>query len=181
MTLIVENGTGLPDAESYISVADADDYFAKRGYTLWATMTEPEKEASLRRATDYMGQVYRLRWSGTRVNGEQALDWPRAFVVRDDFEYAGLNGSTIIGGRFYFPSDEVPKEVKDACAQLAWRASSGELAPDLTQKVLREKVDVIEVQYDANSPQYTKFRAIDNILAPFLKTVGSTMRQVYRT
>lgn len=31
MPLIVEDGTGLPDAEAYISVADADAYHDARG------------------------------------------------------------------------------------------------------------------------------------------------------
>jgi hypothetical protein len=167
--LITEDGTGRADAESYCSVDDADTYHANRGNTTWATLTTDEKEQALRRATDYLLEVYRLRWKGTRINGEQSLDWPRGFVERDDFEYQGLNGSTFIGGHFFYPSDEVPQEVENACALMAWKAAAGELAPDLSQGVLREKVDVLEVQYDANSPQYVRYRAIDNLLRPFLQ------------
>lgn len=44
MALEVEDGSGKANADSYISVADADAYFAARGITLWATMQEVEKE-----------------------------------------------------------------------------------------------------------------------------------------
>lgn len=178
---IPEDGTGKEDANSLCSLEDAREYHATRNNSAWALLLIGQQKSALIRATDYMQQVYRLKWSGTRTTGTQALDWPRAFVLRDDYQYQGLNGSTIIGGNFYFPSNEVPKEVINACAELALKSVSGELAPDIGQRVLREKVDVIEVQYDQYSPQYTQYRSIDNLLAPFLKTVGSTMRPVVRT
>lgn len=181
MPLIVEDGTGLADAESYTSVADADTYFSNRGYTLWATLSTAEKEQALRRSTDYLLQVYRLRWKGTRVNGTQALDWPRAFVEREDYEYAGLNGTTQIGGRYYYPANEVPREVANACADMAFKAASGELAEDLGQRVVREKVDVLEVEYDRYSPQYKRYRAIDNLLSPFLRDMGGAVRRLVRS
>lgn len=167
MTLVVEDGTAKANAESYISVTDADTYFANRGYTLWATMSTNEKEQALRRSTDYMLQVYRLKWKGSRASATQALDWPRGQVVLDD---SGIS----------YPGNEVPQEVRNACAELAFKAAGGDLAPDIGQRTLREKVDVIEVEYDRYSPQFTQYRAIDNLLAPFLKDVGGAIRRVVR-
>ena len=43
MSLIVEDGTGLAGAESYVSVTDADTYHDKRGNTAWATLTTAQK------------------------------------------------------------------------------------------------------------------------------------------
>lgn len=179
--IIVENGTGLADAVSYLSVADADAYLAARGITIWAPLLEAEKEQALVRATDYLVQVYRLKWKGSRVNATQALDWPRAFVEREDYEYSTLNGTTTIGGRFYYPANEVPAEVKKATAEMALRAAAGELAPDIGQRTVREKVDVIEVEYDRYSAQFVKYRAIDNILAAFLRDTGGTMHRLVRS
>jgi hypothetical protein len=46
---------------------------------------------------------------------------------------------------------------------------------------LREKVDVIEIQYAEYGPQYATYRAIDNMLAPFLAAGSSgTFRKVVR-
>ena len=53
MTLVIEDGTGKSNAESYISVADADTYHSNRGNTDWAALTTAEKERLLRIATDY--------------------------------------------------------------------------------------------------------------------------------
>lgn len=173
MALIVEDGTGRSDAESYTSVAEADTYFSKRANAAWAALTTENKEAALRKATDYLGQVYRLRWKGTRVNGTQALDWPRAFVERDDYQYQGLNGSTYIGGFFYFPSDEMPVEIRNACAELAFKSTSAELAPDIARETKREKVGPLEVEYNEYSVPYTRYRAIENLLATFLMAGAS--------
>lgn len=181
MAIVIETGLGSSDSEAYISVADADAYFAARGYSLWTTMSTAEKEEALRRAADYMTQAYRLRWKGSRINGTQSLDWPRNFVEREDFEAATMNGAAVIGGRYYYPSDEVPQEVKDANAFLAYKAASGDLAPDIGRLKTRVKVDVIETEYDRYAPAYTRYRAIDNMLRPFLQsTGGASFRQVVR-
>jgi hypothetical protein len=181
MSLIVEDGTGLANAESYISVADADTYFSNRGNAAWAALSTAQKEQDLRKATDYIGQVYRMRWNGTRVSGVQALDWPRAYVSRDDINYINGEGYVVINGYYYWPSDEVPTLVKNACAELAFRASVADLSPDIGQRVLREKVDVIEIEYADHGPQYATYRAIDNMLAPFLAAGSSgTFRKVVR-
>ena len=158
MALEVEDGTGKSTAESYISVADASSYHTARGNTAWAALaTDALREAALRRATDYMRQAYRSRWQGYKVNEDQALDWPRY-----DVEVEG----------YAIDSDIVPTEIKNACAELALRASAADLNPDLTQGVAREKVGQIEVEYDKASPQFTRYKAIDAILSPYLKAGG---------
>jgi hypothetical protein len=56
MALIVEDGTGRADAESYVSVADADTYHANRGELRRGRRSAPppSKEQLLRQATEYM-------------------------------------------------------------------------------------------------------------------------------
>lgn len=168
MALVVEDGTGKADAESYISVADAGTWHSNRGNTAWAAIaTEAAKEAALRKATDYMVQVYSLRWKGNRVTATQALDWPREGVEVYGFE---------------IDSDVLPEAVANACAELALRASAGDLTPDVTRRTLREKVGPIEVEYDPNAPTLPDYQAIDNMLAPYLDNSGSSVfRTVVRT
>lgn len=171
MAIIVENGQGLANANSYASVADADTYHSDRGNDIWEDLTELQKEQSLIRATDYMEAVYRLRWKGYRHSETQALSFPRDELQREDFTY--LNQWS------YYPNDEVPKEVKNACIELALKASTQELNPDLTQGVIMEKVDVIQIEYDKYSPQSPRFSAIDNMLQPFF-TGSSNSHKVVR-
>ncbi|HWS73670.1 MAG TPA: DnaT-like ssDNA-binding protein [Quisquiliibacterium sp.] len=161
MTIIVETGAALTDAESYITVADADTYHAARGNTAWASLSTGSKEAALRKATDYMTGAYQGRWKGERATSAQALDWPRTGAVANGYEVA---------------SDAVPAAVARACAELALRASAADLSPDLERGVRRERVDVIETEYDTTSPQATRYRAVDQLLAAYLTGGGAFVR-----
>jgi hypothetical protein len=161
MTLIVEDGTGLATAESYVSVADAGTRHTNLGNTAW-TGTDAVKEAALRRATQFMLQRYRGRWQGTRINSTQALDWPRSWVVVDGYAV---------------DADIVPVDVANACADLALKALSETLNADLERGILREKVGPLETEYDAFAPQAKRYPAIDQALAAYL-TGGGLSRVV---
>jgi len=165
MSLIVEDGSIIAGAESYVSVADANDYHAKRGNTAWDALDEADqKEPALRKATDYMLQVYRSVWKGYRKDASQALDWPRTLVYLEPVT-TGLAGSSP-----YLVADTiVPLEVKNACCELALRASTAELSPDLTRATLSVTVGPISQTYDPNSVESPRYRAIDAALAPYLK------------
>jgi len=107
----VEDGTGLAGANSYASVAMADQYFLDRGVTAWASIAEAQKKAVLVQATDYIDQRYGARFIGARATDTQALEWPR--------EYAGN-----------YADDVVPTPLQRACAEYALRANGNPLAPD---------------------------------------------------
>lgn len=166
MALIVEDGSGLPNAESYISVTDADTYFANRGNAAWAALDTTTKEQSLRAATDYMSQTFRLRWVGMRVTITQGLDWPRAWVPIVD------SPSGYRAFPAYLALDVVPAEVSRACAELAVRSSASELSPDLTTQVTRETVGPITVEYAQGARQTPFYKSVEAWLAPYLKARG---------
>jgi hypothetical protein len=182
MALTPETGAGLADADSYCSLAFADAHHAARGITLWATMSTNEREQVLRRATDFMVQVYRSKWAGRRVTEAQALDWPRAWVPRQDFDRAPSTPPALLSGDLYYPSNVVPVEVQRACAELAYRGGFGPLAPDIERQTVREKLDTLEVEYDPSAAPYARYRAIENLLAPFLlQTASGIAARVVRT
>jgi len=169
MALITESGSGLADAESYCSVAFATTHHAARGNAAWAALaSDTVREQLLRRATDYMVQVYRLRWAGYRLLTTQALDWPRYWVPVPD----AVSGYTGLGGPSY-PVDVVPPEVARACADLALKAATADLAPDLSQAVKSKSVGPVKIEYQDYSQATKTYRAIDNLLAPFLTGQGS--------
>jgi hypothetical protein len=172
MSLIVENGQGLINAESYISVADADSYHLNRGNASWAALTESVKEQLLRKGTDYIEQVYRLRFLGYRHTELQALSFPRDEVPRKDF--------TFLNQYSFYDNDVVPVEVKQACASLALKTLNSDLSPDIARITKREKIGSLEVEYDETKPAYVKYRSIDNLLAPFLTSSSGSNREVVR-
>lgn len=170
MTLIVEDGSALPDSESYASVDQIDAYHAARGNARWATLTATEKEQAARRATDYLLQMYRTKWKGLRANLNQALDWPRFNVQLEDVGF----------GQFmaYIPVNTVPQQVIHATAEMALRAAAGELAPDLQRTVAEETIGPIKTVYAAGAPEFVRYRAIDLLLRPLLTAGGMGIRMV---
>ena len=78
MTLIIEEGAGKPDAESYASAAELVLYGVKFGAVIPEGI--PEQEALLRRAALAMDG---MTWKGRKTSSEQALSWPRREVHLD--------------------------------------------------------------------------------------------------
>lgn len=114
MAIIAETGAGLASAESYASVAEANAYFAARKNAAWdAADVVDQKEPALRQAAQYLDVQYRFK--GARLSLDQALSWPRSGVSFDGY---------------ILRSDAVPRQIKDACCELAVRAITGSLLAD---------------------------------------------------
>jgi hypothetical protein len=183
MSLIVEDGSIVDGAESYASVDDANTYLDAMGMTTWANLTDTDKERALRRATMFMLARYRGRWKGSKVKYAQSLDWPRVGVTPADAEppYSTQAGFGY-GYQYEIPYTSVPKEVKNACCELAFRAAAGPLMEDLQQQILQETVGPITTKYDNTSPQSARYVFVDAILGPLLVSSGnSAMAKLQRT
>ncbi|MHB1125235.1 MAG: DnaT-like ssDNA-binding protein [Ramlibacter sp.] len=156
MALIVETGAGLADAESYATVEQADAYLAARNYPAWALLAPEAKEAALRMATAYM---HAFAWKGIRSYQTQALDWPRTGVVADGYPVDG---------------DRVPAAVRNACIELARRASTGELAPDQGQQIASKSVGPVSVTYQAGSTNARRFPHVAVMLSSLMHGGGGS-------
>lgn len=152
MAFVVETGQGSSNANSFASVANANDYASTRSLTAW-TGSDAVKESALVRATDYMEATYRQSWLGFRTSQTQALSWPRTNVEVDLFP---------------LDADIVPVPVINACIELAIRALTENLLDDLGQRVKREKVDVVEVEYADGSDAVKRFAMVSRMLSPFI-------------
>jgi hypothetical protein len=113
VALIVEDGTGVANANAYASLAFADSYHALRANKTWADATVAAKTGAIIRATDYVDQ--RWRFVGQTTEAIQALAWPRINAI-------DVNGA--------LHDDEVPEPVKKATAEYALRALERALLPD---------------------------------------------------
>jgi hypothetical protein len=161
MSLIIEDGSIVANAASYVSEADATAYAAARGVTL------PADEASLQilliKSMDWLESM-RDSYQGTKVSGTQSLQWPREGVVIDSFTAE---------------SDAIPKELIAAQSQVVMDIYSG-LDPDVNDtgvKILRRKVDVIETTFadptTASSVPY--LRKAMNLLRPLFRGSAGTI------
>lgn len=154
MAFVVETGAGVPNANSYASVSAADGYVADRGIAGWTPLTNSVKEQALIKATDYLEATYRDAWKGNRITATQSLSWPRSNVIVDGF---------------LLPADTVPFAVEYACIEMALRAASGEtLIADQGQRVKREKIDVIEIEYQDYSDPTLRYPFVNRMLSPYL-------------
>ncbi len=159
MSLIVEDGSIFPGAESYISVSEANLYHDNLGNTAWAAANVPQKEQALRKATNYMTALYSSKWRGSRVSAGQVLDWPRDHAYVHDF---------------LVPSTAIPSPIKTACADLAVRTFTEVLLEDRDRRTVREKVGVIEVEYEGGASRHMKFEQVSRLLDPYLQHGGSS-------
>lgn len=72
MAFVVEDGTAKADATSYVTIAEADGYFADRGMTGW-TGADAVKQSALIKATDYIEGRFGQRFIGSKKTTTQAL------------------------------------------------------------------------------------------------------------
>lgn len=85
MALIVEDGSIVADADSYISLADARALAAKFGLTL--PTDDTAAEAALRNGAAYVG-LQEPAMCGTRVSAVQELSYPRRGVTLYGYDVA---------------------------------------------------------------------------------------------
>lgn len=166
MPLVVEDGSVVPNADSYVSIANAIAYLTSRGEKTFAQADTPSQEAALRNATDFMVSVYRNRWAGYRKNLAQPLDWPRSYVPINDVAQGYGPGAT------WYDASSVPPEVQQACASLAVRALVGPLSPDVARVLKNVKIGPISVEYDPNAAVVATYVAVTTRLRPYLAGNG---------
>lgn len=124
MNFKVETGEGLPDATSYVSISEAEDYINSFvvGGSDWIALDQQSKEKSLMQAVRFLDGM--MGWQGHIKDNEQSLSWPRVGVVDRE-------------GRQVF-DDRVPSAIKDAQVELAVSALDTPLTTK-SEKLLREE------------------------------------------
>lgn len=80
--MVVEDGTGLVDSNSYVSLEYADDYFSTRSVSSWSELTDDQKKALLVKGTDYIDSVF--KWKGVKSTPTQSLNFPRKDLIDDN-------------------------------------------------------------------------------------------------
>lgn len=127
--LTVEDGTCVPDADSWVSLGQARTIAASYGFTL--PSDDAEAEVTLRFGALWLSTGY--AWKGAKSCPDNMLAWPRAGVTDCD-------GTTVADGT-------IPLQIR--ISQVYAAANRSVLSPVVVpgQQVKREKVDVIEVEY----------------------------------
>jgi hypothetical protein len=165
MTSTLDTTAGGPDADSYISAADATAYHALRGNDGWLDGDDTSWDQALRRATTYMDGFYRGMWKGKRTNvapPEQALAWPRTGAADEDGVSVDPNS--------------IPRVIKYACAEAALRELTvvGALTPDLAPETVKESIGSISVEYVQGAEKRLDLTIINDLLDGLLVNGGNS-------
>lgn len=169
-TVIIEDGSGVPGANSFIDRDYVTAYATARGRTEWISVSPSTLlDAAVIEAGDYLKNEARFVYRGTRMYYTQGMPFPRRSVT----EYRGPS----------LPDGYISWRLKDAQAALAIRsfASPGSLQPDLVRggAVKREKVDVLETEWYDKAPLEVTIREVNGLLAPLLVTDADTLADPY--
>jgi hypothetical protein len=121
MAITIDASVGAEDANSYLTLADAqaiiDGFVEDADVTAWASATTDQKNRALFTATQ---RLDRERFLGARATDTQALQWPRTGVRKPD---TYIN-TYAVGFPFrittdYYTDDEIPQQVQYAQVVLA--------------------------------------------------------------
>lgn len=170
VSLVVEDGSCVPDANCYVSLEYADAYMRDTGRLVWAEKPEDERKAYLINATRYIDRTYsRIGWKGQKkYHRRQALCFPRVELFDKD-------GDEVLG---------IPDELKQAVCEagfIATTVSSLFDIKDASGTVKKQKVDVLEVEYyseadSVSGKHISRFTILDSLLAGFYKTKNDYSR-----
>jgi hypothetical protein len=162
VTIIVEDGSIVANANSYDSLANVRAYAEQRGIEL--PSSDDELGAMVIKAMDYLEA---LQYQGLKTDAfMQALQWPRQCVEIDETELA---------------DDTIPKQLKNALGALVLAVKEGiVLQPNFKPQdyVIEETVGPITTKY-ANPIEIgiqTRMTAVDSILAPLLKSKAYSLQ-----
>lgn len=127
--LIVEDGSGIAGANSYVTIAEIRAYATARGITL--SETDAVVESLAIKAMDWL---FPLKYKGTIADPDQALPWPRTGVF--------IDGSAV-------GDDQIPRTLKYAQMAAAVESAGTDIMPNQTGRgaVSSETVGPVSVSY----------------------------------
>ena len=161
MALIIEDGTGVSGANSYITLVEAREYADLRSLLL--PTSDSELEVLIIKAFDYLEA---LDYKGEPANPPQDAAFPRRNLY--------IQG-------VLFSDSQIPFKLKQAQSQLAFEATNFDLQPTGDgREVVKEKVDVIEVEYaekgiNVARPTFTK---VNGFLTDLIRTGSGLLSSI---
>lgn len=163
MALVPETGTGVANADTFVTLAEFAAYVTAQARTIAATVTDAQKEGALRYAAKWVGT--RGNWIAGRLTTTQALDFP----ISASYD---LKNKAIAA---------VPQAVKDAQCEAAIAHITGEsLAEPLKRggAIVAASVGPVSVTYAGNAPAGSTYRFIDSLLRPLMLSSGGSIQAV---
>ncbi len=145
MALIIEDGSIVTNANSYITVQEFLDWMIARGYP--CEHAESHVEEHILKAMDY---IESLNFMGIKYTKEQPLQFPRDRLFIDGYSVE---------------ANEIPKELKEALYNATKADHDGDLATQpVERQTVKEKIGDIEVEYKSTSSMRRQTPGLSNAL-----------------
>ena len=156
MALVVEDGTLVSGADSYVTLAEFKAWADKRGVTYG---TDEVVTQQIYRAMDY---IESLNFIGEKSDENQALQWPRDQVVIDGY---------------YIDSDEMPNELKVAVYESIKAEIDGDSRMTASdRRTISEKVGDLQVTYANNADVKRSIPAVTRALRKLIRPMAMVSR-----
>ncbi len=153
-TIVIEDGTGLANSNSYASEAELSTYMSDRGLTLTGTAA-----VLLIQAMDYIEQQ---NFKGSKGTKAQALQWPRYGVTIDGYD---------------IDTDEIPGDLKDAQMEAAISTDGGNNpSGNVGRSTKKEKLGDLEVEYMDGALNKVYLTAVETKLNKLIKQHTGSFR-----
>lgn len=154
MAIIVEDGSIVSGANSYVTESELAQYATDRGVTLVGTASQ-----LLYKSMDY---IEAQSYIGDKSTQEQPLQWPRHNAYIDGY---------------LFSSAAIPKELKEGQMMVAISIDAG--VDPLSTVDRAAKVEVLgpmSTEYADNASDTQTIRSISSKLSKLLASSGGSMR-----
>jgi hypothetical protein len=125
MAFTVENGTGLADANSYITIAEFRAYWTDRGVD-YQSHTDAQVQGYCILATQYIDGRYSFK--GHPTTSTQALDFPRALSTHDSSSVDSSSGIIDTKRNVRVPANEIPTTLKNATCEIGAASADAKAA-----------------------------------------------------
>lgn len=184
MTLIIENGTNVPNANSYLDLTAIRAYALARGVTLSAV--DATLEPLVIKAMDYI-ESFRSEFQGMRTFPTQPLQWPRAEISYTDFYLGQISGEYgIMIDCVRIANNVIPQQLKDILCQVVLAINSGVNFANYNQEqkfVIEEKVGPLSQKFsesggDGSSVSVSSIDDMMDILLYPCGNDGSILRTI---
>lgn len=157
MALVIEDGSVIAGANSYITAVEFRTWANSRGITV--SDSDDILERSILRAMDWFERQFFI---GNKANENQLLQWPRTEALIDGY---------------YADATEIPKEVKTALYEATKVQIDGysELN-EQDRRTIKESIGDISVEYAENSENRTITPALRFAMNRIVQPTGMVSR-----
>jgi hypothetical protein len=172
LMLVKEDGSGLPDANSYADAADGDAYHDGHVYaSAWTAATTSQKETALVMATRLIDAY--VEFAGRKASDAQALQWPRFGCPDPDSARWGNPLRAWGGGVGCFDSASLPAVLVAAtCEQARCLLVEDRTLAPAGEGLRSSAIANLKTVYDAIHPPPVLSRVTRRLLAKLGTVLG---------